>query len=565
MRRLFARQRLGIATRHLGWVALGFFGMLLLLAMLLARIGANRLLDAVRWYGTLTSAERSIGWDGRITLDDAEFIPYGVGAAGKLQARRVFIETGGPVWLMRLALRRTSADRLERRRQELEASGALEKGETPPVLPPAGRLVINAENVTMGPDAVIARWVPWLDPSSGVLFAALGCRDAAGLSHAVALRTGDSGKFDVRLELRQRRKTADVAASFKLGGISSAEWHGKFQPASDLGLLAGDWRQWQMLEQQWTLRDRHFVRARNRECARRLALGRPQFVAGHALAVKRQLAAWKVALPAPLEHAYREHASVGGDIVFVSRPRQPIRLGEYQLMSRSQKIGALEGEVTIAGRRLRMLLEFLPEALATRAPDVPPAGVARAGKPASANVAATSPSAPAASMRDPAVAVATNARSTTSAAPHSMSKSVAPAATAAAVRPGQLGAGVSAAAVTGQPRAVTGSASVVASPRAGSSASAILMPDVQGVSSSSSAAPAGTAPAVASATLPSQGNYRGLIGRRVTITTTHGTSRTGKIRIANNVAVTLELQTQNGPIQLRIPAEQIVRVRTAPL
>jgi len=65
--------------------------------------------------------------------------------------------------------------------------------------------------------------------------------------------------------------------------------------------------------------------------------------------------------------------------------------------------------------------------------------------------------------------------------------------------------------------------------------------------------------------LPSQGNYRGLVGRRVTITTTHGTARTGKIRIANSVAVTIEMQTRAGPIQLRIPAEQIVRVRSAPL
>lgn len=533
MQRLSSKWRLGIATRHLAWVALGFFGMLLALAVVLARVGAARLIDAARWYGTLTASDQTVRWDGGIVLDHAKFIPHGANESAALEADLVTIDTGGTLGLMRLALRRTSADRLARRRKELEASGALEVDDAPAVLPPMGRLAIDAENVTVGPNAAFARWIPWLDPNSGVLFATLGCNEAVGLGRAVARRAGDSGRFDVELRMRQQREATLVSARLGFGGISTAKWEGSFLPASSQGLLAGDWRQWQMTRQQWTLQDREFVRARNRECARRLALPRPQFVARHALAVKRQLATWKVALPAPLEYAYRQHASVGGEIIFVSRPRQPVRLGEYQLMSRSQRIGALDGQVTMAGRRLPLLLEFLPEPISAIAAAATPPAIK--DSPAIARIA----TAPGERITPPAVASVALPKPgiATSVKPHALSS---PAADVAPRKPVAIARTTS---------------SVTASP-IGTKQTPLPTAPVVAISP--------VAPSSDSA-LPSQGNYRGLMGQRVTITTTFGTVRTGKITIANNVAVTIEMQTSNGPIQLRIPAEQIVRVRSAPL
>lgn len=562
MHKLLAKRGLGIASRHLAWVALGFFGMLLALAVVLARVGANRLLDATRWYGTLTAGEKTIGWNGRIILDRVQFVPHGADEAGALKAARVTVDTGGPLWLMRLALRRTSADRLERRRQELEAEGVLAKDDAPPVLPSVGRLMLSAEEVIVGPKAALTRWVPWLDPSSGVLFAALGCREPDGLSRAVAQRTGDQGRFDLRLQLQQERAEAVLSAAFVFGGISKATWEGHFLPSSGSGLLAGDWRQWQMLKQQWTLGDREFVRARNRECARRLALSRPQFVARHALAVKRQLALWNVALPAPLENAYREHASIGGEIVFVSRPKQPLRLGEYQLMSRSQKVGALEGQVTMAGRRLPLLLEFLPDAIAISAVAVAPAAAKKidptavgaatveSAPPAQA-VASVATIAPAKTPVPPLAATSTSSVKPTESAVPAVSvrtADVAMAGSPAAKTPPKI-------AVDSDPPAMR----VVTAPARPTTVASVSPPQ-----NPKPLVVAGTQVPMA-ATLPSQGNYRGLLGRRVTITTTYGTARTGKIRIANKVAVTLEMQTNDGPIQLRIPAEQIVQVRTVPL
>lgn len=534
MRSLFAKRRLGIATRHLGWVALGFFGMLLALGLVLARIGAHRILDGARWYGTLTAGEQSIGWDGRIRLDRVKFTPYGSDETGAIHARHVVIDAGGPLWLMRGALRRTPADRLERRRKELEAAGSLEQSEAPSVLPAAAVLTLIAEDVSMGPHAAPARWLPWLDRSNGVLFASLGCGAAADFSNSVATRAGDTGRFDIQLVLKQRLGVANARAAFSFGGISTAVWQAELLPSSKHGLLASDWRHWQLVEQQWTLRDRGFVRARNRECARRLALARPQFVARHALAVKRQMAEWRIALPAPLEHAYREHASLGGEIVFVSKPKRPLRLGEYQLMSRSQKIGALDADITVAGRRLPLLLEFLPEGVqaSTVATIADPLGV------------------PAGAVASPSV-VPTDARASN--LPAMSTKPVGPAVVAAGkpgVRPTEprpAGKEPGSSPVT-SPAVVT-----VASGTAGRAGSVPPVP------------PTESKPVVATTTttakLPSKGQYHGLVGRRVVVTTTLGTARTGRIKNANAVAVTLEMQTSEGPIQLRIPAEQIVRVR----
>ena len=535
MRSLFAKQRVGIATRHLGWVALGFFGMLLALGLVLARVGAHRILDAARWYGTLTADEQSIDWDGRITLERAKFTPYGSDESGAIHARHVVIDAGGPLWLMRGALRRTPADRLERRRKELEASGSLGPEVAPSVLPAAAALSIVAEEVSMGPRTAPARWLPWLDPSNGVLFAGLGCGPAADFSKAIAARAGDTGSFDVRLGLKQRAGIADVSAAFAFGGISTALWEARFRPPSKHGLLASDWRQWQLVEQQWTLRDRGFVRARNRECARRLALARPQFVARHALAVKRQLADWSIALPAPLEHAYREHASLGGEIIFASKPKRPLRLGEYQLMSRSQKIGALDADITVAGRQLPLLLEFLPEGVegsAVAAMADPPGAPGGVAAPSSVPTPARGIDLPAtvAGTAKPAVAAAGK-----------------PGAGPAQQRPGSQGPGAP---------LVTAPAVAIAATRPADRAATVLP------ASPTAAKPAVATTATAGASdLPSQGRYHGLVGRRVVVTTTLGTARTGRIKMANAVAVTLEMQTSAGPIQLRIPAEQIVRVR----
>ncbi len=534
MRTLFAKQHLGIATRHLGWVALGFFGMLLVLGLVLARVGAQRILDAARWYGTWAAGEQSIAWDGQITLERVEFTPHGSKAEGAISAARVVIQVGGPVWLMRAAMHRTPADRLERRRKELESNGSLAQGEVPWVVPAAAPLVLVAEDVRIGPRAAPARWLPWLDPSNGVLFASLGCGEAADVSSAIASRAGDSGRLDLRMSLEQHPEVAKVSSAFTFGGISTAVWEAEFLPPSKHGLLASDWRQWQLVEQKWTLRDRGFVRARNRECARRLEVPRPQFVARHALAVKRRMAAWNMALPEPLEHAYRDHASLGGEIVFESRPRQPLRLGEYQLMSRSQRIGALDADITVAGRRLPLLLEFLPES-----------------DPASVIAASASPPGKLAGLDVLAPARAAGARPVESREPV---RSPSASRRAAAVRPVEAtAAGLP---VRKPSTAIAASAVADAAPRT-------VDPVVD------AALPVATTPKkpltavrAPSAGLPSSGRYEGLVGRRVTVTTTLGTARTGKMRNANAVAITLEMQTSGGPIQLRIPAEQIVRVRT---
>jgi len=537
MRSPFAMRPLGIATRHLGWVALGFFAMLLALGLVLARVGAHRILDTARWYGILTAGEQSIGWDGRITLERVKFIPHGSDESGAIRAKRVSIDTGGPVWLMRGALRRTPADRLERRRKELEAARSLEQSNAPAVLPAAVALTIVAEGVSMGPRAAPALWLPWLDPSNGVLFAALGCGAIPDFSTAIATRAGDSGSLDVRVHLKQRAGVANANAEFAFGGISTAVWQARLLPPSKHGLLASDWRQWQLVEQQWMLRDRGFVRARNRECARRLALPRPQFVARHALAVKRQMAAWKIALPAPLEQAYREHASLGGEIVFVSKPKRPLRLGEYQLMSRSQRVGALDADITVAGRRLPLLLEFLPD-------DAQVSDVAAIADPAD-------PAAPALGV----VASPAGAAPDTRAMPVP-ARSEAPAgrAVVAVENPGTRPVKAILAMKVPGAAPVTGpEVPAVASRAAGR---ADVAPPASSTASGSLAAPVASA-----AKLPSQGQYHGLVGRQVVVTTTLGTSRTGRIKIANSVALTLEMQSSQGPIQLRIPAEQIVRVR----
>ncbi len=528
MRTLFAKHHLGIATRHLGWVALGFFGMLLILGLVLARVGAQRVLDAARWYGTLTAGEQSIAWDGRITLERVEFLPHGSKAEGAISAARVVIQGGGPLWLMRGAMHRTPADRLERRRKELESNGSLAQGDVPWVVPAAAPLVLVAEDVRIGPQAAPARWLPWLDPSNGVLFASLGCGAVADVSSAIASRAGDSGRLDLHLSLEQHPDVASVSSTFAFGGISTAVWEAELLPPSKHGLLASDWRQWRLVKQKWTLNDRGFVRARNRECARRLEVPRPQFVARHALAVKRRMAAWNMALPEPLEHAYRDHASLGGEIVFESRPRQPLRLGDYQLMSRSQRIGALDADITVAGRRLPLLLEFLPEST--------PVSVASADPGPSGELASLD-------ALSPATAVAS--RPIVARKPVNLSSE---ARRTAAVRPVES--------MAPEPPGRTASTTVAVSAKA-DVAPRTVDPIVD------AAVRVATTPAVRapSAGLPSSGRYEGLVGRRVTVTTTLGTARTGKIRNANAVAITLEMQTSGGLIQLRIPAEQIVLVR----
>lgn len=530
-----------IATRPAAWIALGFFGTLLLLMLLLTRIGAIRVLDAVRWYGELSYVDRSIRWDGRIALKGAAFRPHGGSELGIIEADRVTIDAGGPVWLMRLVLGNTSSERLERLRKELEAQGVLVADEVPTVLPVAHMLTVNAEEVSFGVDAAPVRWLPWLDPASGVLFATLGCRDIAGLRDAVSARAGDSGALQVQAVVSPRDSGAQLEVTFALGGISTAMWKAHILPPADASLLGSDWRQWQLAEQEWKLKDRPFVRARNRECAHRLAMARPQFMARHAIAVRRQLANWRIALPEPLEQAYREHASIGGEIVVRSRPARPIRLGDYRLLSRTQKLGVLSPEITIAGHQLPLLLEFLPE-------------------------------------RRPAIIIASWGGKSMS-MPETASTRSSMRTMAAAVRPAPSGLGSTALPAT--PTPVSGNASSRRSvlPTASAGSFDALAAETSAPSTtarppatSRPAIPAAPDPAAAEPAKPPlapveetvaaapDADFRRFLGRRVSITTTLGTSRTGRVTIANNVALTLETQTAGGPIQLRIPVEQIVRV-----
>ena len=528
--------------------------MLLLLALLLIRIGAHRVIDASKWYGSLSAAERSIEWNGVIRFERARFVPHGKGQSAAITAERVVIRAGGPLWLMRLALRRAPAASLERLRGELERGGALAQGQVPATIPRVAQLSIDAEGVEYGPDSAPVRWLPWIAPGNGVLFAALGCRELIDLERAVAARAGDSGRLDLHLSLVQEADNAKLGAAFSFGEISKSEWSGEVLVPDDTGLLSTDWRQWLLAAQQWTLRDRDFVRARNRECARRLAVPRPQFVARHALSVKRQLAGWRIALPAPIESAYREHASVGGEIVFESRPSRPITLGEYQVMSRSQRVGALDGQLTVAGRRLPFLLEFLPERAPVPATPEPAesgaetiaTGMAPGSTPSTAKTtpalgepATIAGDAPGTTSRETATGATPTAPSTvTSPTDASMPTATMPTATA------PVDVGIPGLEATANP--VTFPAPAVApSPPAAAATTGGTDP----------------APIRESARLPSQGNYRGLLGKRVTIYTRLGTVRSGRVSVANNVAVTLETTSRAGPIDLRIPVEDIREVR----
>ncbi len=543
-------RRVRLATRHVAWIALGFFGMLVVLGLILMRVGADRLLQSSQWYGTLDFKQRTIGWDGKIALTQAAFVPH-AGAGAAMRAERVSVDVGGPLALMRVALRRGSPERLERRRQELQRDGVFDANNSPPVLPANAKLRVDAEGVSVDSNFIAARWLPWLDPSNGVLFASLGCRELPGLSASVARRAGDSGRLDVRFGIAPGEESTRLSVDIAMGGIGRARWTAGIVLPEDTGLLAGDWRQWRLAEQEWRLDDRQFVRARNRECARRVGLARPQFIARHALAVKRRLSRWRIALPEPLESAYREHASLGGEIVFRSRPLEPLRLGDYALMSRSQRLGALDGQIVIADHRLPFLLEFLPprrsrvarEATAATTREASAAGV---GLPVAAG---------------PAADASSNAKPTGDSGTGALDGK-SPATAVAAV----VAAGARSSAQTG---VKPGSARVDPPVKSTTSRSRVANEGPVQLGTPSMAqedtGPASVTPEMEPTTpetarLPSQGNYAGLLGQRVAILTRLGTTRTGTLSVANRIAVTIQTPVGGNMVELRIPAEDIVRL-----
>lgn len=545
MLEILPARRMGLATRHVAWIAVGFFGMLVVLGLVMMRIGADRVLESTNWYGKLGYTKRTIGWDGSVSLKQVEFTPHD-GSGTSLRAERIRLDVGGPLALMRIAMRRGNAERLERRRQDLERDGVLDADVAPPVLPAGARLEIEAQGVAVDAGFVATRWLPWLDPASGVLFASLGCRELPGLTLAVANRAGDTGRFDVKFLVAPIEEMTRLSVDISMGGIGHAQWNASIVLPPDTGLLAGDWRQWRLVEQEWRLDDREFVRARNRECARRVGLARPQFIARHALAVKRRLSRWRIALPEPLESAYREHASVGGEIVFRSRPLEPLRLGDYALMSRSQRLGALEAQIVIANQRLPFLLEFLPPrrspatrtVLAAATPDRAldsGAGVAAAttaGDAATVARAGTNPPNLQSPLSDRVASVGESSPQAGRPGMPSVSTQVAPPENTPAMSPEGEGPGpVQLGATSGIP--------VDIDPEPDSTATRVAEP---------------------AALLPSQGNYSGLVGQRVAILTRLGTTRTGTISVANRIAVTIKTPIRGNMIELRIPAEDIVQL-----